>query len=79
MPGAFLAGHVLIQSRRRNTRAYRSIHARSLQRPPQWTLHRTECFYVTRAIAAEKLPAPIKPYPHTVACTMCRPDAEKET
>lgn len=47
-------------------------------RNPQWTLHRTDCNYVTGRPNVKALPAPEKAYPGTVACSVCKPDTPRK-
>lgn len=43
----------------------------------QFTLHRANCAYLARGVAA--MPAPTIPYVGTVACNLCRPELEETT
>lgn len=55
-------------------RTYASRTGRKNTPPYGYTLHRRECFYVGRARPESIMPAPAKPYAHTVNCMMCKPN-----
>jgi len=73
----FLKDHVLIPSRHPNTPIYRSIHTPAAIHQPQWTLHRTDCFYAARTLTFAKTNAPLRQSPNTVPCTTCQPDYQE--